>query len=556
MDELARVRIELEQLRKRERDLDEELSRVRATIEAHKSRIEHLAWAKSPINTLPTEIFSYVFELVIRTEDSYELQISSLARVSRAWRDLILNSAKFWSRIDLSPTRPNLNLSLLRGHVERWARSPLDIFVYHWGEDLARLSTFIDVIVPHAHCWRTLEVYENNSQCLQLILNKINHLRFPSLTRAYIGSINGMHYPPFLSPDNAPSLKSLHLDNLLPMAEFPSDQRITDLSIKFFPFRSLGPHTLPSLLSSQHLTTLVLTYADSPSFQPDSISLPSLTSLTLKSLQSRRLLSAIVPPKLSHFHFITVVDGDRLSTLFQGLQSKFRDVRHLALDTKDFISDAESAESISSTFPSVRRFELHSFEVDNYFRTGLNGLRPADHWDWLESLTFIETTIDASSIEHFIQWLNERKSKGLPMLHVNFINCVFLRNVGDYNEFDLSSPGSLSHFHSVLREICILDVVNVRVQAMVTMSLTSASPPPLVCIAVIVETDQFTNLLRSRICQIFTNLATQVERRTYCTVCCKKVSCPVIQSPEHFTHSYLPQIPLISHLVSRRPCHQ
>lgn len=42
MDELPRMRIELEQLKKRERDLDEELFRVRAKIEAHNSRIEHL----------------------------------------------------------------------------------------------------------------------------------------------------------------------------------------------------------------------------------------------------------------------------------------------------------------------------------------------------------------------------------------------------------------------------------------------------------------------------------------------------------------------------------
>ena len=102
MDELGRVRIELEQLRKRECDLHEELSRVRATIEAHKSRIEHLAWVKAPINLLSTETLSNVLELVARTQNSFELQTLTLARVSRAWRDVILNSAKFWSRIDLS----------------------------------------------------------------------------------------------------------------------------------------------------------------------------------------------------------------------------------------------------------------------------------------------------------------------------------------------------------------------------------------------------------------------------------------------------------------------
>ena len=484
------MRIELEQLKKRERDLDEELLRVRAKVEAHKSRIEHLAWAKTPINTLPTEILSYVFELVTRMRDSYELHTLPLARVSRAWRDLIFNSAKFWSRIDLSPIRPDLNLSLVRARVARCIQGPLDIFIYRWTDDTARLFTLIDVIAPHAHRWRTLEVYANSPQCLQLILGKINHLRFPSLTRAYIrgSGIQEIHYPPFLSPDNAPSLKSLHLGNLLPMAEYPSDQRITNLSITFLDLRSLEPLTLPSLLSSQHLTTLVLAYSSSPSFQPDSISLPSLTSLTLESSQPRRLLSAIIPPKLSYFHFTVTVAGDPLPDSFRGLQVKFRNVRHLALNTTSSLdSDAECAEPIPSTFPNVRQFELRSFEADDYFRPGLNGSCPADHWDWLESLIFIELKIDASSIEHFIRWLNERKSKGLPMLRVKFICCIFLRDLGDDNEWDLSSPESLSHFHNVLREICTLDVVDVTIQATATVSLTSASPPPLVCIAIVVE---------------------------------------------------------------------
>ena len=76
------------------------------------SNISILAWAKTPIDTLPTEILSYVFELVTRMK---ELHTLPLIRVSRAWRDLVLNSAKFWSHINLSPTRPDLHLSLVRG---------------------------------------------------------------------------------------------------------------------------------------------------------------------------------------------------------------------------------------------------------------------------------------------------------------------------------------------------------------------------------------------------------------------------------------------------------
>ena len=66
-----------------------------------------------------------MFELVTRMK---ELHTLPLVRVSRAWRDLVLNSAKFWSRINLSPTRPDLQ-SLVRGRVARCIQVLLDIFI-------------------------------------------------------------------------------------------------------------------------------------------------------------------------------------------------------------------------------------------------------------------------------------------------------------------------------------------------------------------------------------------------------------------------------------------
>ena len=125
MDELAQVRFELEQLERKERDLDEELSRLRVAIGAHESRIEHLAWVKPPIKILPTEILSYVLELIL-TDHLYEHYILSLAKVSRAWKDIILNSTKFWGHIHLLPRQ---KMSLVKERVARSCRSPLDISI-------------------------------------------------------------------------------------------------------------------------------------------------------------------------------------------------------------------------------------------------------------------------------------------------------------------------------------------------------------------------------------------------------------------------------------------
>ena len=66
MDELSRTRTELERLEKKERDLQKQLSSVRMEIEVYKSRIESLVRTKpAPINSLPPEILSYVFDLTL-----------------------------------------------------------------------------------------------------------------------------------------------------------------------------------------------------------------------------------------------------------------------------------------------------------------------------------------------------------------------------------------------------------------------------------------------------------------------------------------------------------
>ena len=462
MDELAQVRFELEQLERKERDLDEELSRLRVAIGAHKSRIEHLAWVKAPIKILPTEVLSYVLELIL-TDHLYEHYISSLAKVSRAWKHIILNSTKFWGHIHLLPRQ---KMSLVKERVARSCRSPLDISISLWEANDVELSSFIDVVVPHVHRWRSLDICQNNHRSLQLILDKINHLKFPSLIRASIRihHTRDMEYPPFLRSDNAPSLTSICLDDL-------------------------GPMALPPSLSSQHLTTLALTYSGRPSLQTDSISLPFLTSLTLRAKHPKELLLAIVPLNLLYFHLTVEEPGDEQRTLFHGLKSKFRSVQHLKLHIEDdFVSDVECATSISSTFPNVRQVELCTAEVNDFFRLGSDGSRPADHWRWLEFLTFDQMEIrSVSSIEHFVRWLREEDSKGLPMLPVKFIDCVFLPTYIGNDESYYSSPSSLSRIHRILREICILDMVDVEVRAMTSISLTSAPPPPLVCIATIVE---------------------------------------------------------------------
>ena len=138
----------------------------------------------------------------------------------------------------------------------RSRQSPLDITIQSWQSSRAQLSTLLDVVVPHTHRWRTLDVH-SNSHCLQSILDKINDLKFSSLERATVIATAYIKYPTFLYPENSPALQSLELVPSFLWTTFPL-RGITDLSLQLS-HQCLAPLTLPSLLLSDKLSTLELT---------------------------------------------------------------------------------------------------------------------------------------------------------------------------------------------------------------------------------------------------------------------------------------------------------
>lgn len=135
------------------------------------------------------------------------------------------------------------------------SRIPLDIAIKLWktGTQLSRYHR------THVHRWRTLELCGNSDQCLQFILDKINHLLSPTSPCTAMFKIYGIPLSGarklFLSEKLGYQSRYLHGQEVPP----PPGQRITDLSVQFSS-RNFGPLTLLSLLSSQHLTTLKLAY--------------------------------------------------------------------------------------------------------------------------------------------------------------------------------------------------------------------------------------------------------------------------------------------------------
>ena len=76
--------------------------------------------------------------------------------MSHTWRDVILYSLIFWNIILLSPGLPNM--TLVKSHLERSRQFPLDIVIQSWQSSHTQLSVLLNIIVPHAHRWCTLNV--------------------------------------------------------------------------------------------------------------------------------------------------------------------------------------------------------------------------------------------------------------------------------------------------------------------------------------------------------------------------------------------------------------
>ena len=312
------------------------------------------------------------------------------------------------------------------------------------------------------------------------------------LTFSHLTGVS-IRYPSFLRPENSPSLQNLDC-RLIPMDDFPRSQRFTDLAVELSHAYTAWPSTqefIPrifwSLLSSQNLTTLKLVYSNYTLLELDSISLPSLTSLTLEAERPKELILAIVAPRLSYFDFNVEVLVDPLSTVCRGLESKFRKVHHVVLRVGSSSFTVECAEVLSLVFPNVRHVKLDTLRMHVFFRADLDDLCAADRWESLESVTFCDLkACDETCTEDLVQWLEWRQLAGRPILRVKFVDCTFrtLNEDDDYSEFDYSEPDLLLDIYHSLREICTLDMVGILAKQVLAMSLSSSAPPPSVCIVV------------------------------------------------------------------------
>ncbi|KAL4075243.1 hypothetical protein V8B97DRAFT_1555954 [Scleroderma yunnanense] len=450
MDELAQARIQLVRLEQQERNLLGRLKDIRSAVQLQQATIDALVKSINcaPISRLPTELLLEILDLAINAAPvGCDLHLHTrkweLTCVSRRWRDVILNSPVLWTSIKLTPI---WDVSVVKAHVTRSRGRPLDIEVgQSWpsrGRDA--LPAQLDVVVPSAHRWRSLVIHNSAGYTLSThVLARIDNLKLSSLKHVSIPLYpptlreqdeGKLCYPSFLRPGYISNLKSLELRNFVAPNDFQIPHGLTALLLKLPDVRPSGSSTFLSSLSSQTLKDLSLSGdIDHWSLQPDTIHLPFLEKLELRVSKAKGLLEALVAPRLINFEYHPYRMQDPPSVVFRGLSSKFRSVEYLSFHLWEILEDL--------------------YEDANAFY----------HWAHLESLTFKGLTRDLlRTPNEFFMWLEQRKARGKPMLHIKLSQIQ-----GDDWGLDVSW---LSTLYEALHNFSILEFEDVPLMPTVMLS--------------------------------------------------------------------------------------
>ena len=303
----------------------------------------------------------------------------------------------------------------------------------------------MDIVTACAHRWRSLLVtarddsfddnpYEDAEELLtQIIVDRINHLHFPSLKSVTISAPCDVGYPDFLSIAHAPALEHLDFDGFTTVHDVlnPVLNPVAMLkTLKLdFGLASFTDHlSFWSLVPTQALTKLsIFEVTLLFSLQPNSIYFPSLMSLhVVRVTKARLILDAIVAPNLEQFDFCRLRCDDSLSVTFGGF-TKFTNVRKLSVSGAWSVHHHSDAMRLCEGFPGVHHVYLVGEDWPFLFdyppiqsEPGPNShiQYPMDFWTELKSLTFHGLHPVWLKHDQFTAWLVRRRASSPQQLHV------------------------------------------------------------------------------------------------------------------------------------------
>ena len=375
------------------------------------------------VNSLPDELLCEILKMTIGgTPYGHRVRKYALINVCYHWREIILNTPKFWSFIRLDWSK-----SLVEAHVKRSCQCPLDI-VLDGSHHLLRMATsdidvVLNVLIPTAHRWNTLTIEERFPHALS-ILNKLDSTVFPILTSLSISQLSTSKSDPrpprLLSPKNLPMLKDLTLWGVPVTSDFqipPTLERLTLFLRSAFRLNTWLPvlSRLKALSLDGNTEYLPL--------QPDSIHLPLLARFTCSVTQAEPFLQALLAPNLTHVVYVQSSCESLLHT-FNRTRPKWKSVRELTLPVSKNVRAAPDYSSGLSCLCLVTS-EIRGVEVMDYVLNDLLDVSfdpcPIDQWECLERVAIVSSVGRFKSMmQKIVPWLERRKNTGKPRLKLGF----------------------------------------------------------------------------------------------------------------------------------------
>ncbi|KAL4079608.1 hypothetical protein J3A83DRAFT_1131035 [Scleroderma citrinum] len=489
MNELVEARAELSRLEQKGQQLLKELLDVRAATDAQRTRIDVLVRERGrTIACLPTELLVWIFTLCIgpnsvgpdTMDQDVDMQRRQSAGVSRHWRDVILHSPILWNYIIMSPHHsPSLKTRLKRSYG-----APLNILITGWWRPRIKggLAKDLAIVIPYADRWSSLTIYGNSPASMAFVINKVNHMKFPSLRHVVFHRVEDTSNAKspcldFLSPTCSPTLEHLVVRDFIPTLNLPTLSKLKTLDLMF---ENDIAARVPSIFFVQSLTTLSLIGDDSCwSLEQDSIQFPVLQTLILHITDPNQFMEAIVAPVLDNFDFSTTSVDNPDSVAFSRLRNKFSAVRCLTFDLGDKLRGLDDTRGIAicQAFPDVRRVEIYANDVQPIFA---HSPKPGSQGCLLSSCNNLELLVirfsfpkwsrpeELHGIDSLVEWLTGRIDSGQGRLRVKL------------SEIFEISDSVFTMIYNRLRKCCILELDDIPIELRIRLSTSIHFPLRLV----------------------------------------------------------------------------